>query len=104
MRSNYPPNKIMLVINKMDRRSGITAQMIEDNIKHQVVGQIPLDEILVLNSINRGVPFMVDQRTKPIGAGRCNNWPSAWRQSSSGRQKRLPVPADEARKKTGLFR
>ena len=64
---NYPPNKIMLVLNKMDRRSGITAQMIEDNIKHQVVGQIPLDEILVLTSINRGVPFMVDQRAKPIG-------------------------------------
>src|SRR5512136_1497479 len=55
---SYPPNKIMLVINKVDRRSGITAQMIEDNIKHQVVGQIPLDEILVLNSINCGVPLM----------------------------------------------
>ena len=64
---NYPPNKIMLVINKVDKRSGITAQMIEDNIKHQVVGQIPLDEMLVLNSINRGVPLMVDQRAKPIG-------------------------------------
>jgi pilus assembly protein CpaE len=64
---NYPPNQIMLVLNKMDRRSGITAQMIEDNIKHQVVGQIPLDEILVLTSINRGVPIMVDQRAKPIG-------------------------------------
>ena len=64
---SYPPNKIMLVLNKMDRRSGITAQMVEDNIKHQVLGQIPLDEILVLTSINRGVPLMVDQRAKPIG-------------------------------------
>jgi pilus assembly protein CpaE len=63
---NYPPNKIMLVINKVDRRTGITAQMIEDNIKHQVAGQIPLDEPTVLNSINRGIPFMMDQRAKPI--------------------------------------
>ncbi len=64
---NYQPSKIMLVLNKMDKRSGITAQMIEENVKHPVSGQLPLDEALVLNSINRGVPFMVDSRTKPIG-------------------------------------
>lgn len=63
---NYPPNKIMLAVNKIDRRTGITAQMIEDNIKHPVIAQIPLDEAIVLNSINRGVPFMVDARTKPV--------------------------------------
>jgi pilus assembly protein CpaE len=63
---NYEPNKIMLVLNKMDKRSGITAQMIEDNVKHPVSGQIPLDETVALSSINRGVPFMVDSRTKPI--------------------------------------
>ena len=63
---NYPPNKIMLAVNKIDRRTGITAQMIEDNIKHPVIAQIPLDETGVLNSINRGVPFMVDAKTKPV--------------------------------------
>jgi MinD-like ATPase involved in chromosome partitioning or flagellar assembly len=40
--------------------------MIEDNIKHPVIAQIPLDEAGVLNSINRGVPFMVDAKTKPV--------------------------------------
>lgn len=100
---NYSPNKIMLVINKVDRRSGITAQMIEDNIKHQVVGQIPLDEILVLTSINRGVPIMVDQRAKPIG--------QAIQQLAErvAAEFRRPVeaaagPAEEARKRTSLFR
>lgn len=63
---NYEPNKIMLVLNKMDKRSGITAQMIEDNVKHPVSGQIPLDEVVALSSINRGVPFMIDSRSKPI--------------------------------------
>jgi len=96
---SYPPNKIMLVINKVDRRSGITAQMIEDNIKHQVVGQIPLDEMLVLTSINRGVPIMVDQRAKPIG--------QAIQQFSErvAAEFRRPVevagPADDARKRSG---
>ncbi len=100
---SYPPNKIMLVINKVDRRSGITAQMIEDNIKHQVVGQIPLDEVLVLTAINRGVPFMVDQRAKPIG--------QAILQLSErvAAEFRHPVEAaagsaEEARKRSGLFR
>jgi pilus assembly protein CpaE len=100
---NYSPHKIMLVLNKMDRRSGITAQMIEDNIKHQVVGQIPLDEILVLTSINRGVPIMVDQRAKPIG--------QAMQQLAErvAAEFRRPVEAaagsaDEVRKRTGRFR
>jgi pilus assembly protein CpaE len=100
---NYPPNKIMLVINKVDKRSGITAQMIEDNIKHQVVGQIPLDEMLVLNSINRGVPLMVDQRAKPIGQAvqqLAERVATEFRRSAEA----VAVPADDGRKKTGLFR
>jgi pilus assembly protein CpaE len=100
---DYAPNKIMLVINKVDRRSGITAQMIEDNIKHQVVGQIPLDEILVLTSINRGVPLMVDQRIKPIGQAIQQ---FADRVAAEFRRpvEAAPMPAEEARKRTGLFR
>jgi pilus assembly protein CpaE len=100
---NYSPNKIMLVINKVDRRSGITAQMIEDNIKHQVVGQIPLDEILVLTSINRGVPLMVDQRVKPIGQAiqqLADRVAAEFRRAAEA----AAGPAEDARKRTGLFR
>jgi pilus assembly protein CpaE len=99
---SYSPNKIMLVLNKMDRRSGITAQMIEDNIKHQVVGQIPLDEILALTSINRGVPLMVDQRVKPIGQAiqqLAERVAAEFRRSTEA-----AGAADETRKRTGLFR
>jgi pilus assembly protein CpaE len=100
---NYSPHKIMLVLNKMDRRSGITAQMIEDNIKHQVVGQIPLDEFLVLTSINRGVPIMVDQRAKPIGQAiqqLAERVAAEFRQPAEA----AAGSADEVRKRTGLFR
>lgn len=100
---NYPPNKIMLVLNKMDKRSGITAQMIEENVKHPVSGQIPLDETLVLNSINRGVPFMIDSRTKPIA--------QAIQQLADRIVSEVGAPAtdtagngqDAAKKKTGIF-
>ncbi|HEY4720994.1 MAG TPA: hypothetical protein VII92_04055, partial [Anaerolineae bacterium] len=102
---NYPPNKIMLVLNKMDKRSGITAQMIEDNIRHPVAAQIPLDEVIVLNSINRGVPFMMDARTKPIAQALqqlaellVNEFDRPIAAAAGGR------PEEEAaRKKTGLF-
>jgi pilus assembly protein CpaE len=100
---NYPPNKIMLVINKIDRRSGITAQMIEDNIKHQVTGQIPLDEVLTLNAINRGVPLMMDQRSKPIGLAiqqLADRLAVEFRRSAA----EAAAPAEDGRKKTGLFR
>jgi MinD-like ATPase involved in chromosome partitioning or flagellar assembly len=77
--------------------------MIEDNIKHQVVGQIPLDEILVLNSINRGVPLMADQRAKPIGQALqqlAERVAAEFKRSTA----EAVVPADDGRKKTGLFR
>jgi len=101
---SYPPNKIMLVINKVDKRSGITAQMIEDNIKHQVVGQIPLDEILVLTSINRGVPIMVDQRAKPIGQAIQQLAERVAAEFGRPTAEAAAGPAEETRKRTGLFR
>ncbi len=103
---NYPPHKIMLVINKVDRRTGITAQMIEDNIKHPVVAQIPLDEPLVLNSINRGVPFTADTRVRaPIIQAMQQLADRVFDEYQRPVAEAVGVKEDEAaRKKTGLFR
>ncbi|GBD08031.1 Transcriptional regulatory protein DegU [Candidatus Thermoflexus japonica] len=62
---NYPPQKTLMILNKMDRRFGISAEMVEQALKHPVSAQIPWDEITVLNSINKGAP-LVAQRSKPI--------------------------------------
>ncbi|HXF70365.1 MAG TPA: response regulator [Thermoflexus sp.] len=62
---NYPPQKTLMILNKMDRRFGITAEMVEQALKHPVGAQIPWDEVTVLNSINKGTP-LVAQRSKPI--------------------------------------
>ncbi len=104
---NYPPNKIMLIINKVDRRTGITAQMIEDNIKHQVAAQVPLDEATVLNAINRGVPFMVDQRAKPIAQAMqqlAEKVAAEFRRPAADLAGARPDQSDEPRKRSGLFR
>src|SRR5512135_1054435 len=98
---NYEPNKIMLVLNKMDKRSRISAQMIEENVKHPVSVQIPTDDAMVLNSINDGVPFMADSRTKPIA--------QAIQQLADRIVAEVSTPLPEAvaqesgKKKTGLF-
>jgi pilus assembly protein CpaE len=66
---SYPPQKMLLVMNKMDRRSGITAANVEESIKHTVKGQIALDDKVVLSSINSGVPFMTGARSLPVAQG-----------------------------------
>ena len=66
---SYPAPKLLLVLNKMDRRSGITAANVEDSIKHTVKGQIALDDRTVLSSINAGMPFMTGARNTPLALG-----------------------------------
>jgi MinD-like ATPase involved in chromosome partitioning or flagellar assembly len=60
----YPPEKVVLVLNRVDRRGGITAQNVADTIKHQVKAQILADE-KVLASINSGVPFITGPKNFP---------------------------------------
>ena len=61
----YAGEKIVLVLNKVDRKSGIQPASVEETLKHPVKGQILSDEKTVLNSINSGVPFVTGQKTLP---------------------------------------
>jgi pilus assembly protein CpaE len=58
--------RVCFVLNKYDKRISITAEKIGDNLKQPVVSVIPLDERIVIPSVNRGVPFMIDNKTQPI--------------------------------------
>jgi len=60
----YPSEKIVFVLNKMDRRSLISAKDIETHIKHPVAAQLPMDEATAVTSVNKGVPFVADPRSK----------------------------------------
>lgn len=62
----YPPQKILLTLNKVDRAGRITAKDISDSLKHEVVGQIVLDDKSVVQSINRGTPLALADRRSPI--------------------------------------
>lgn len=65
----YPKDKIMLVLNRMDRRWGISVQGIEDRLKHTVRAQIPFDDKTVVASINTGVPLATANRNTPVAQG-----------------------------------
>jgi pilus assembly protein CpaE len=61
-----PREKVCFIMNKYDKRISITPERVGDNLKQPVVGVIPLDERIVIPSVNRGVPFMIDNKTQPI--------------------------------------
>ncbi|HEX9680886.1 MAG TPA: response regulator [Anaerolineales bacterium] len=63
----FPRTRVVFVLNKMDRKTGITAEAVSENLKHPVDGEIPFDERVVTASINRGVPIILSDKSRPPG-------------------------------------
>ena len=64
-----PKDKLVFSLNKYDKRITITPEKIGENLKLQIDAVIPLDERVVIPSVNRGVPFVVDNKTQPAAKG-----------------------------------
>ena len=58
--------RIVLVLNRFDKRIGITPEKISENFKQEVVTILPYDDRTVLPSVNRGKPFMLGDKSRPI--------------------------------------
>jgi pilus assembly protein CpaE len=57
-------------MNRYDKRIAITPERVSDNLKHEISVTIPFDEKIVITSVNRGVPFMLDNnKLQPVGRG-----------------------------------
>ena len=61
----FPRERVFFVLNKMDKKSGITSEAVSENLKRPVDGEIPIDEKAVTASINRGIPLLLGDRSKP---------------------------------------
>lgn len=61
--------RIVFALNKYDKRIGITPEKIGENLKVEVSAIIPLDERVVIPSVNRGVPFILGNQTQPASRG-----------------------------------
>ena len=60
---------ILFVMNKFDKRIAITPERIGENLKQKISAVIPLDERVVIPAVNRGVPFMLDNKAQPVAKG-----------------------------------
>ncbi|MEW5939939.1 MAG: hypothetical protein AB1750_09780, partial [Chloroflexota bacterium] len=62
--------RIVFAMNRFDKRiAKITQELVSDNLKQPVVAVIPLDERAAITAVNRGVPFMLDNKTQPAARG-----------------------------------
>ena len=61
--------RFVFAMNRFDKRIGITPERISENLKQEVKVVIPLDERVVIPAVNRGVPFMLDNKTQPVAKG-----------------------------------
>jgi pilus assembly protein CpaE len=59
-------DRLLFVMNKHDKRIGISPQKVSENFKQEIKVVIPFEEKVVLPSINRGVPFMLGEKSKAI--------------------------------------
>jgi pilus assembly protein CpaE len=58
--------RILFVMNRFDKRIAITPEKVRDNFKQEVVAVLPLDERTVIPSVNRGVPFFINNKSQPV--------------------------------------
>jgi pilus assembly protein CpaE len=61
----FPTQNVCFVLNKMDRKSGISPEAVSENLKRQVEATIPIEERVVTASINKGVPLLLSDRASP---------------------------------------
>lgn len=62
----YPEQKIVLVCNRVQPYYGIKTQQLEQQVRHRVAAQFPEENQLMVRAVNRGVPFVLQNRNHPF--------------------------------------
>lgn len=62
-------DRIVFAMNRFDKRIAITPERVSENLKHEIAAVVPLDEKIAITAVNRGIPFMLDNKSQPIGRG-----------------------------------
>lgn len=58
--------RVLFVMNRYDKRIKITPEKVGESLHQEIPISIPLDEKIIPNSVNRGVPFVMENRTFPV--------------------------------------
>jgi pilus assembly protein CpaE len=52
-------------MNKFDKRIGITPEKVSENLKQEITSIIPYEERVIV-SVNRGIPFLLVDKSRPL--------------------------------------
>lgn len=64
--SGIKRNQIMFVMNRFDKRLGISPERVSESLRQEIAVTIPFDDKIVNNSIIRGIPFVLDNKAQPV--------------------------------------
>ncbi len=65
--SSIPRDKILFVMNRYDKRIAISPERVGESLKQPILVAVPFEERITTNAMNRGIPFMVDNKLSPAG-------------------------------------
>jgi pilus assembly protein CpaE len=65
--SGIKRERIFFIMNRFDKRIAISPERVGESLRQEILVSIPFEERIVSTSINRGVPFFIDNKTQPIG-------------------------------------
>jgi pilus assembly protein CpaE len=63
---NYPPEKVMLVLNRAGSAGGIKVEAVEETLRHKVTVSLSNDGVAMLMAINQGVPLVISAKDHPF--------------------------------------
>ena len=92
---NISRDRLLFVMNKHDKRIGIKPEKVSENFKQELKVVIPFEEKVVLPSINRGIPFMLGEKSKPIARSFISLSEAVRKRLSNGKEK---APAENREK------
>jgi pilus assembly protein CpaE len=84
---NISRDRLLFVMNKHDKRIGIKPEKVSENFKQELKIVIPFEEKVVLPSVNRGIPFMLGEKSKPITRSFFSLTEAVRKQLSNGKEK-----------------
>jgi pilus assembly protein CpaE len=61
----FDRKRIIFVMNKFDKRIGITPEKVSENLKQDISAVIPFEERVIV-SVNRGIPFLLVDKSRPL--------------------------------------
>jgi pilus assembly protein CpaE len=94
---NISRDRLIFVMNKYDKRIGIKPEKVSENFKQELKIVIPFEEKVVLPSINRGVPFMLGEKSKAITRSFLSLSEAVRKQLSNGKETKAVEKAEKVR-------